>query len=150
MRDRVNMFVKLMPRKAAMFMPLLLAAFAIVFAVSSCKKDKDPVSPAKKSLKIALDNLYKDNYVEFDKMVDYGGTTDSLLHKRLYDMIVFNASLQKKRYGEVTKIQIKEGNLVNDSVAQVFYDLTFSKGEKETGTYKMVKINDTWKIKARN
>ncbi len=124
---------------------------SLVLFLSSCKKEVvDPVDSAKMVLAEALDSLYAHNYGKYLSLMDLGEEMNDEQLKVMFDVLCQHQERQEVLKGTVSSCRIVDAKLEADSVAIVYYEITFSDGTSEGNTQKMICVDDKWKIRVRN
>jgi hypothetical protein len=130
----------------------LLCGFIALLSVSclnSCADDNPYLTP-QTALDYALDSLYAHNYGAYIRSVaqeDGGPIFSKSVMRNLLQQHVEAVEAEK---GSVFGVDVEKTDTLTDSLVVVFYKLTFSNGNSEVSSQKVMCQNGEWKLCIRN
>ena len=98
----------------------------------------------------ALEALNQEDYDAYLHRVDFGTEMDSVQTSYMKEALRQHLGWRRSERAAVMSIDILEKVMEEDSVCTVYYQYTFADDTKETGSQKMVRNGETWKIRLRN
>lgn len=129
----------------------ILSTVMLVLSVSSCEyADTDETAPVKAFMAEALDSLRAGRYETYLKSYVDLSDMDSTLIPILAKAYSQEQGRIAKTNGSFNGYIVNHAQLVNDSLAIVYYDMQYADGTCETCAQRLVCINGEWKIKIRN
>ena len=130
-----------------LFLLLFLTA-ATLFV--GCGGERTPQEEVKESFMGAMDALNNRRFDEYIDCVDFGCELDSI-QKDVF-VKTYSQYLERVQHykGSLQKLEVVDVAFSSDSVCDVYYETLYSDSIAEQHSQKMVRIGDTWKIKARN
>jgi hypothetical protein len=129
----------------------LLCGFVALLSVSclnSCADDNPYLTP-QTALDYALDSLYAHNYGAYIRSVaqeDGGPIFSKSVMRNLLQQHIEAVEAEK---GSVFGVDVEKTDTLTDSLVVVFYKLTFSNGNSEVSSQKVMCQNGEWKLKLR-
>lgn len=126
--------------------PILLLC---VMALCSCSSNEVSAHDAPKvALERALDSLFAHSYGTYIDAVDYAGVPFE--RELMTDILQQHVEGIEHEKGSIMDCRADSVLLQNDSVATVYYKLTYSTGVSEMHSQKMNIVNGDWKIRIRD
>lgn len=126
--------------------PILLLC---VMALCSCSSNEVSAHDAPKvALERALDSLFAHSYGTYIDAVDYAGVPFE--RELMTDILQQHVEGIEHEKGSVMDCRADSVLFQNDSVATVYYKLTYSTGVSEMHSQKMNMVNGDWKIRIRD
>lgn len=130
----------------------LLCGFIALLSVSclnSCADDNPYLTP-QTALDYALDSLYAHNYGAYIRSVAQEDGDPIFSKSVMRNLLQQHIEAVEEEKGEVIACDVVNVDYQTDSLAAVFYQLTFSSGETEVSSHKLVASNGQWKLRIRN
>ncbi len=129
----------------------ILMMVVLALSVSSCESvDTDKTAPVKALMTEALDSLRAGRYETYLKSYVDLSDMDSTLIPVLAKAYSQEQGRLAKTNGSFNGYVVNHAQLVNDSLAIVYYDMQYADGTCETCAQRLVCIDGQWKIKIRN
>lgn len=127
--------------------PILL--LLCVMALCSCSSNEVSAHDAPKvALERALDSLFAHSYGTYIDAVDYAGVPFE--RELMTDILQQHVEGIEHEKGSIMDCRADSVLFQNDSVATVYYKLTYSTGVSEMHSQKMNMVNGDWKIRIRD
>ncbi len=124
---------------------------SVMFALSGCfDKQISPQDAPKVALQHALDSLYGHNYETYINAVYTEGRQNLLPRSVMRKMLQQHVETMEVEKGGLSKCVVHDAEFHSDTLATVYYRLTFADGKFEDSAYKMVRVGGEWKIVIRN
>ena len=98
----------------------------------------------------ALEALNHEDYDAYLQRVDFGTGMDSVQTSYMKEALRQHLGWRRSERAAVMSIDILEKVMEEDSVCTVYYQYTFADDTKESGSQKMVRHGETWKLRLRN
>ena len=125
--------------------PILLLC---VMALCSCSSNEVSAHDAPKvALERALDSLFAHSYGTYIDAVDYAG--GPFERELMTDILQQHVEGIEHEKGSIMDCRADSVLFQNDSVATVYYKLTYSTGASEMHSPEMNMVNGDWKIRIR-
>ena len=118
--------------------------------IFSCAEDYNPYQTPQTALDYALDSLYAHNYDAYIRSVAPENGVPVLPADVMRKLLKQHVEGLNEEKGDVVSVDVVETAMETDSLATVFYSMSFSTGVSEVSSQKMVCIYGEWKIRARN
>ncbi len=129
-----------------------LIATAFVLSLSGCfgEREVSPQDAPKVALELALDSLYAHKYDTYINAV-YNENRKSMFPRTLaQNMLSQHVESVEAEKGRVMGCTANTVTFHSDTLATVYYTLTFADGTREQSSQKMVRHGGEWKIVVRN
>ncbi len=124
---------------------------SVMFALSGCfDKPISPQDAPKVALQHALDSLYRHNYDTYINTVYTEGRQNLLPRSVMRKMLQQHVEAVEAEKGKISSSVVLTADYHSDSIATVYYRLTFADGTFEDSSQKMARIGGMWKIIIRN
>ena len=130
----------------------LLCGFVALLSVSclnSCAGDNPYLTP-QTALDYALDSLYAHNYGAYIRSVAQEDGDPIFSESVMRNLLQQHVEATEEEKGTVIACDVVNVDYQTDSLAAVYYQLTFSSGATEVSSQKMVASNGQWKLRIRN
>lgn len=130
----------------------LLCGFVALLSVSclnSCAGDNPYLTP-QTALDYALDSLYAHNYGAYIRSVAQEDDGPIFSESVMRNLLQQHVEATEEEKGTVIACDVVNVDYQTDSLAAVYYQLTFSSGATEVSSQKMVASNGQWKLRIRN
>jgi len=122
-----------------------------VFCACSCQDENpDPYRSPETALDYALDSLYAHNYDVYIRSVALENGRHVLHEDVMSNLLKQHVQFIEEEKGEVVSCDIVRTDYQTDSLATVYYQLSFSSGATEVSSQKMMCQNGEWKLRIRN
>ena len=126
-----------------------LVALLSASCLLSCAEENPYLTP-QTALDYALDSLYAHNYGAYIRSVASEDGRPVLPESVMRNLLQQHVGSVEEEKGEVIACDVVNVDYQTDSLAAVFYQLTFSSGETEVSSQKLVATNGQWKLRIRN
>ncbi len=128
---------------------LIVAASLLV--LSGCfDKQVSPQDAPKVVLQHALDSLYGHNYDTYINAVYTEGRQNLLPRGVMRKMLQQHVEAMEVEKGIMSGCVVHKAEFHTDTLATVYYRITFTDGKFEDSSQKMVRVGGEWKIVIRN
>lgn len=126
-----------------------LVALLSASCLLSCAEENPYLTP-QTALDYALDSLYAHNYGAYIRSVASEDGRPVFPENVMRNLLQQHVESVEEEKGEVIACDVVNVDYQTDSLAAVFYQLTFSSGETEVSSQKLVATNGQWKLRIRN
>lgn len=119
-------------------------------AFVGCGEPDDATLKPKQNLKSALAAYYDNRLDTFLMCVDFGADLDNSQRQVVMASYRTHLKYTNKHFNGVRAIEPKSVQFDGDTIAYVLYDIVYRNQVRVTSSQKMIKVGDTWKLRARN